>query len=119
MVTAGTNTLTAGASYKFAIANVSNGDSSTFANLSVFNYRGFTLSEAPDSTLATNTNGGTNGTTDAELNGGSGEDLILTYEPTPEPTSLLLGGLAIAPLLMKRRRRHCGQTRQDIVTTER
>jgi hypothetical protein len=117
MVTAGTNTLTVGASYTFAIANVSNGDSSTFLNLNVFNYKGFTLSEAPDSTLATNANGGTNGTTDAELNGGSGEDLILTYEPTPEPTSLLLGGLAIGPLLMKRRRR-CGQIHEVFLSTK-
>jgi hypothetical protein len=107
MVTGGTSTLTPFTPYQFAIANVSNGTTNTFSPsvIAGFNYSGFTLSEAADSTLATNTNGGTNGTTDAELDGGSGEDLILTYQPTPEPTSLLLGGLAMAPLLMKRRRR--------------
>jgi fibronectin-binding autotransporter adhesin len=38
--------------------------------------------------------------------GGSGEDLLLdVVVPTPEPTSLLLAGVAAAPLVLRRRRR--------------
>jgi GH35 family endo-1,4-beta-xylanase len=70
LVTAGTSNLANG-TYKFAIANTASG---TF-NLANFNYNGFTLSSVADSTLAAASNGGVN----SQLNGGTGQDLILTY----------------------------------------
>jgi len=98
LVGQGTNNLTFGATYRFAIANLVIG---TF-NLADFNTNAnFALAQEVDAGLSSSTNSGV----DAELNGGSGEDLILTYTPTPEPTSLLLGGLAVAPLMLARRRR--------------
>jgi hypothetical protein len=82
---------------------VANGTSSTFNStvLGELSYSGFTLSEVADSSLSSANNGSSN----AELDTGSGEDLILSYTPTPEPTSFLLGGLAISPLMLARRRR--------------
>jgi len=98
IVTEGNNGLTAGKQYKFAIANAATGtftaalsaftvNSSNFAN-------SFTFSDVADSSLGS-----------AELNSGGGDDLVVTFDATPEPTSLLLGGLAISPLMLVRRRK--------------
>jgi hypothetical protein len=92
LVTEGTSNLTAGTTYKFAIANVTGTYSVSSFVLS--GASGFSVAEAADNTLSS-----------AELDGGTGDDLILSYTPTPEPTSLLLGGLAISPLMLARRRR--------------
>jgi autotransporter-associated beta strand protein len=91
-------TLTPGT--QFAIANVSS-TTNNYSGSSAFNVTaGFTLSEEADSTLGS-----------AELDGGTtgSEDLILTYTPTPEPTSAILLGAAVVPLLFERRRRRAEQ----------
>jgi GH35 family endo-1,4-beta-xylanase len=71
VTTVGSGTPLANGSYEFAIANAASG---TF-NTSNFTYSGFTLADVADSSLSAANNGGVN----SELNGGTGQDLILTY----------------------------------------
>jgi len=37
--------------------------------------------------------------------GASGQDIVISYAPTPEPTSFMLLGLGFAGLTLRRRRR--------------
>ena len=53
-------------------------------------------------------NGGRRGLAEADVSG-VGEELLLTTVAAPEPTSLVLVGAAVAPLVLRRRRRADGQ----------
>jgi len=74
LVKTGTSNLTPG-TYEFAIANTASG---TF-NVGNFSYSGFTLTDVADSSLSSANNGGVN----SELDGGTGQDLILAYTVAP------------------------------------
>jgi autotransporter-associated beta strand protein len=108
MVTEGNNGLTPGQTYQFAIANVVNGTfNTTGITIASNNFaKNFLLTTVADSSLSGVDN---NGGQDAELDAGNGTDLVLSFEATPEPTSILLLGLAVSPLLLDRRRRRCAQ----------
>jgi hypothetical protein len=88
MITEGTSNLTAGTTYDFAIANTVSGA----FNTSNFTYSGFTLTDVADSTLAAASNGGVN----SELDGGTGQDLILGYT-VPSATMPVLSLTTTAP----------------------
>jgi fibronectin-binding autotransporter adhesin len=94
----GTNAFNGGSSYAWTIADVSGGQGN-YANLMAH----LTLNAAP---LATATN---TPASDYSLglmsDGGGGQDLVVSYSPAPEPTSLALAGLAAGGLLLRRRRR--------------
>jgi hypothetical protein len=81
VTTAGGGTPLATGTYKFAIANTASG---TF-NTSNFTYSGFTLSDVADSSLSSANNGGVN----SELDGGTGQDLVLTYTVAPSMSPIL------------------------------
>jgi hypothetical protein len=87
LVKTGVSNLATG-TYEFAIANAVTG---TF-NPANFNYSGFTLSDVADSSLSAANNGGVN----SELDGGTGQDLILSYTITP-PTSPIFSLTSSAP----------------------
>ncbi len=74
LIPTGVSNLATG-TYEFAIANTVAG---TF-NPSNFNYSGFTLTDVADSSLSATNNGGVN----SELDGGTGQDLILAYTVAP------------------------------------
>jgi fibronectin-binding autotransporter adhesin len=87
LVTAGTSNLATG-TYEFAIANTASGTFST----SNFHYSGFTLTDVLDSSLSAANNGGVN----SELDGGTGQDLILSYIVAP-PTLPIFSLTTTAP----------------------
>jgi fibronectin-binding autotransporter adhesin len=94
----GSNPFNGNSNYAWTIADVSTGQgnyASLLANLA--------LNAAP---LATATN---TAAADYSLglmsDGGSGQDLVVSYSPAPEPTSLALAGLAAGGVLLRRRRR--------------
>jgi hypothetical protein len=95
--TVGGGTALASGTYEFAIANTASG---TF-NTANFSYSGFTLADVADSSLSAANNGGVN----SELDGGTGQDLVLIYnDNVPEPMgSSLLIGTALLPLMFGRR----------------
>jgi fibronectin-binding autotransporter adhesin len=74
LIPTGTSNLATG-TYEFAIANTASG---TF-NTSDFSYSGFTLKDVADSSLSATNNGGIN----SELDGGTGQDLVLSYTVAP------------------------------------
>jgi hypothetical protein len=74
LIPTGVSNLATG-TYEFAIANTVTGS----FNPSNFSYSGFTLTDVADSSLAPASNGGVN----SELDGGTGQDLILSYTVAP------------------------------------
>jgi len=97
VTTVGGGTALAPGNYEFAIANTASG---TF-NTANFSYTGFSLADVPDSSLSAANNGGVN----SELDGGTGQDLVLTYS-VPEPASFVLAAATFVPLMLVRRRRN-------------